>query len=80
MACEDLTYKFRKWYKGSNKIVRITQKDNSIFVIFYNKDSSKYNVGNYKYGQNADGLLTFNLVELEESMDSQEAFKKFYRL
>lgn len=76
-----LTNKFRRWYKGSGRIIRIQQgDDNLIAVIFKTLNTNDYSVGGYRYGENVDGKITFNLVELEEKMSKQEALNKFRKI
>jgi len=81
MSETSLTRKFRKWYKGRGKIIRIQQGDsNLIAVIFFDKDMRDYNVGDYIYRENASGQTTFMFNEIKERLTKQEAINKFNQI
>lgn len=69
--------KFRKWYKGFHKILRLEQgDDNLIAVLFYNKSMHNYSVGVYTY---RDGL--FDLIQLNERIKNKSiALNKFRKI
>lgn len=77
MSKKNLQTKFREWYKGREKIVKIQQgDDNLIAVIFYNKDMRYYEVGIYEHLKKY-----FRMLEFEERIKNrQEALSKFNKI
>lgn len=77
-----LQKKFRSWWKGEAKIIRIQQgDDNLIVVIFYDNEMKYYNVGEYVYRKSPSlNQYVFYVVELEKRLTKKEATDKFNRI
>lgn len=76
-----LTSEFRKWWKGSGRILKIQQGDDNLIAVMF-RNVKNFSVGIYKQAIDLDfpSKKTFKLIEMIERLDLNGAEDKFNRI
>ena len=74
-----LTSEFRRWWKGTARIVRIQQGDDNLIAVIL-RNIKNFTTGVYKKTTSNLPQEKFRLIELNEGLNLNEAKERFNKI